>query len=183
MLQDTDMTPPAAAKAKAAHGTHADTRIALRSALGRFATGVTVICAQTADGHVHCMTVNSFASLSLDPPLILWTLRSRSARYHTFSKTHAFSVSVLAETQIDIARKHATPPSAGFSGRHWSAHLGGCPIIEGASAHFVCNSHTEVNQGDHVILIGKITEFTESRHPPLLFMGGKYYSGSALKPL
>ena len=63
-----------------------DTRLALRSALGRFATGVTVISAQTADGHVHCMTVNSFASLSLDPPLILWTLRTGSARYDTFSK-------------------------------------------------------------------------------------------------
>jgi len=175
------MTPPPAAKAQPT--SHHDTRTALRSALGRFATGVTVISAQTTDGHVHCMTVNSFASLSLDPPLILWTLRSRSARYQTFSRTHAFSVSVLAETQIDLARKHAQPPADGFSERNWKAFLGGCPIIDGASAHFICKGHTEVNKGDHVILIGEVTEFAEYNHPPLLFMGGKYFSGSSLKQL
>ena len=177
------MTPPPAAKAKADTALHANTGIALRSALGRFATGVTVIAAQTPDHHVHCMTVNSFASLSLDPPLILWTLRSRSARYHTFSKTHAFSVSVLAETQLDIARQHAMPPPDGFAHRNWKAFLGGCPIVDGASAHFICKGHTEVNKGDHVILIGEVTEFVEHHHPPLVFMGGKYYSGSSLKPL
>jgi len=183
MLLDARVTPPAAAKAGAAHGAQGDAKTALRSALGRFATGVTVISAQTPDQHVHCMTVNSFASLSLDPPLILWTLRSRSARYHTFSRTHAFSVSVLAETQIDVARKHALPPASGYSERNWKAFLGGCPIIEGAAAHFICKGHTEVDKGDHVILIGEITEFAEHQHPPLLFMGGKYYSSSSLQPL
>ena len=175
------MTPPPAAKAQPAP--LQDPRIALRSALGRFATGVTVIAAQTPDGQVHCMTVNSFASLSLDPPLILWTLRSNSARYNTFSKTHAFSVSVLAETQIDIARKHAAPPPDGFAHRDWKSYLGGCPFVDGASAHFICKGHTEVNKGDHVILIGEVTEFAEHRHPPLVFMGGKYYSGSSLELL
>ena len=178
------MTPAPAAKAASTTAAAApDPRLALRSALGRFATGVTVIAAQTADKHVHCMTVNSFASLSLDPPLILWTLRSRSARYHTFSKTHEFSVSVLAETQMDIARKHAAPPPDGFAHRDWKHYLKGCPIIEGASAHFICKGHTEVNKGDHVILIGEVTEFAEHHHPPLVFMGGKYYSGSSLKQL
>ncbi len=181
MLQDTRMTPAPAAKAKTAQ--HADSRTALRSALGRFATGVTVIAAQTPDHHVHCMTVNSFASLSLDPPLILWTLRSSSARYQTFSKTEAFSVSVLAETQFDIARKHAMPPADGVAERNWKAFLGGCPIIEGASAHFICKGHTEVNKGDHVILIGEVTDFAKHHHPPLVFMGGKYYSGSSLQLL
>jgi flavin reductase (DIM6/NTAB) family NADH-FMN oxidoreductase RutF len=176
------MTPPPAATA-ATTATAPDPRLALRSALGRFATGVTVISAQTADKHVHCMTVNSFASLSLDPPLILWTLRSRSARYHTFSKTNEFSVSVLAETQMDIARKHAAPPPDGFAHRDWKHYLKGCPIIEGASAHFICKGHTEVNKGDHVILIGEVTEFAEHHHPPLVFMGGKYFSGSSLKQL
>jgi flavin reductase (DIM6/NTAB) family NADH-FMN oxidoreductase RutF len=179
MLQDARMTPPPAAKA----ASQDDARLALRSALGRFATGVTVIAAQTSDKQVHCMTVNSFTSLSLDPPLILWTLRTRSARYQTFSKTEEFSVSVLAETQIDIARKHAAPPPDGIAHRGWKAFLKGCPIIEGASAHFICKGHTEVNKGDHVILIGEVTEFAEHLHPPLLFMGGKYYSSSSLKQL
>lgn len=172
-----------AIKAKDVRPAHADSSVTLRSALGRFATGVTVISAETADRHVHCMTVNSFASLSLDPPLILWTLRSRSARYQTFSKTQAFSVSVLAETQLDIARKHAMPPPDGFAHRDWKSYLGGCPIVAGASAHFICKGHTEVHKGDHVILIGEITEFAEHKHPPLLFMGGKYYLGSSLEPL
>lgn len=175
------MSPPPAGPGQPAP--YQDARTALRSALGRFATGVTVICAQTPDEHVHCMTVNSFASLSLDPPLILWTLRTGSARYDTFSKAHAFSVNVLAETQIEISRKHARPPAEGFSGRNWKSFFGGCPIIEGASAHFVCNTHTEVHKGDHVILIGEVTEFAEHSPAPLLFMGGKYFSGSSLKPL
>lgn len=177
------MTPPQPAKAQHAPAHYVDERTALRTALGRFATGVTVICAQTPEGHVHCMTVNSFASLSLDPPLILWTLRTGSARYDTFSKAAAFSVNVLSESQIELSRKHARPPTDGFSGRNWKAFLGDCPIIEGASAHFVCRGHTEVKKGDHVILIGEVTEFAEYDHPPLLFMGGKYFSGSSLKPL
>jgi flavin reductase (DIM6/NTAB) family NADH-FMN oxidoreductase RutF len=175
------MTPAPASRTQPAAA--ADPRIALRSALGRFATGVTVISAQTEDNHVHCMTVNSFTSLSLDPPLILWTLRTRSARYQTFSQTEEFSVSVLAETQIEIARKHAAPPPDGVAHRGWKAYLKGCPIIDGASAHFICKGHTEVNKGDHVILIGEVTEFAEHHHPPLVFMGGKYYSSSSLKPL
>ena len=178
------MTPPPPSAQVHAHAApYSDTRTALRSALGRFATGVTVISAQSADGHVHCMTVNSFTSLSLDPPLVLWTLRTGSARYEMFSRTKAFSVSVLAETQIDISRKHAKPPAEGFSGRNWKAFLSGCPIIEGASAHFVCKGHTEVKKGDHVILIGEVTEFAEYHHPPLMFMGGKYYAGSSLKSI
>lgn len=177
------MTPPQPAKAQHAPAHYVDERTALRAALGRFATGVTVICAQTPDGHVHCMTVNSFASLSLDPPLILWTLRTGSARYDTFSKATAFSVNVLSESQIELSRKHARPPTDGFSGKNWKAFLGNCPIIEGASANFVCKGHTEVKKGDHVILIGEVTEFAEFNHPPLLFMGGKYFSGSSLQSL
>jgi flavin reductase (DIM6/NTAB) family NADH-FMN oxidoreductase RutF len=173
------VTPAPASRTQAA----ADPRLALRSALGRFATGVTVISAQTDGNHVHCMTVNSFTSLSLDPPLILWTLRTHSARYKTFSQTEEFSVSVLAETQIDIARRHAAPPPDGIAHREWKAYLKGCPIIEGASAHFICKGHTEVNKGDHVILIGEVTEFAEHHYPPLVFMGGKYYSSSSLKQL
>jgi len=160
-------------------------RLSLRSALGRFATGVTVICAQTPDQIIHCMTVNSFSSLSLDPPLILWSLRTHSARYATFSSTSAFSVSVLSENQVHLARQHATPPSQGhdITQQNWNAFMGGCPIIEGASAHFICNGHTEVRKGDHVILIGEVTEFAEYTHPPLVFMSGKYYSSSHLSPL
>ena len=163
--------------------THREPGIALRAALGRFATGVTIVATEAADGHVHCMTVNSFASLSLDPPLVLWTLRSRSARYETYSHCKTFSVSVLSETQIELARKHAKPPAGGYSERNWKAFMGGCPIIEGAAAHFICKHHSEVTKGDHAVLIGEITEYAEYDHPPLLFMAGKYYSGSSLKLL
>jgi flavin reductase (DIM6/NTAB) family NADH-FMN oxidoreductase RutF len=179
------LTAAPASRARSASGsepTHRDPKLALRSALGRFPTGVTVIATEAADGHVHCMTVNSFASLSLDPPLVLWTLRSRSARYATYSASKVFSVSVLAESQVTIARKHAAPPPGGFAERDWKAFLGGCPIVEGASAHFICKNHSEVAKGDHSILIGEIIEFSEYDHPPLLFMGGKYYSVSDLKP-
>jgi flavin reductase (DIM6/NTAB) family NADH-FMN oxidoreductase RutF len=161
---------------------HRDTKTALRYALGRFTTGVTIVATDAGDGHVHCMTINSFASLSLDPPLVLWTLRTRSARYATYSGSKIFSVSVLADSQVDLARKHAAPPAGGFAERNWKAFLGGCPVIDGACAHFICKNHTEVTKGDHVILIGEIIEFAEYDHAPLLFMSGKYFSGSSLKP-
>ncbi len=158
-------------------------RKALRSALGRFPTGVTVISTRTPDGHVHCMTVNSFASLSLDPPLILWALRTSSVRYATFANSKFFSVNVLSEVQLELARSHAMPVETGTPHHLWDEYLSDCPVIAGASAHFVCRTGNQVQQGDHSILIGEVVEFAESEHRPLLFMSGGYFAGSKLEPL
>jgi flavin reductase (DIM6/NTAB) family NADH-FMN oxidoreductase RutF len=154
----------------------------LRNALGRFATGVTVIATQCGHGRIHGMTVNSFASLSLDPALILWTLRTASARYATFAHCDLFSVNVLAENQLDIARRHARA-GPGVVASTWHGFHSECPVIEGASAQFICRSRNVVHEGDHAILIGEILEFVEFERSPLLFVTGDYFSGSALTRL
>ena len=154
---------------------------ALRSALGRYPTGVTIVSAIGADANVHCMTVNSFTSLSLDPPLVMWALRANSTRYETMANSSIFSVSVLAESQLEVARLHSTLPHRLCALDSWGAFLEGCPVIEGASAHFVCKSSGQMRQGDHTLLVGEIFHFAEGDGKPLLFMSGGYYSGAGVK--
>ncbi len=151
---------------------------ALRSALGCYPTGVTVVATQSQDGLVHCMTVNSFASLSLEPPLILWSLRAHSARFDTFVKCELFSVNVLSESQIDLARRHATPANSAANAGEWNTFLSGCPVVNGAVVQFVCRPDHHVHRGDHAIQIGKVITFAEFDHKPLLFMRGGYFAGS-----
>lgn len=156
---------------------------ALRSALGRYPTGVTVVATQSADGQVHCMTVNSFASLSLEPPLILWALRARSLRFETFVKCPLFSVNVLSESQIDLARRYATPTDIHVNSHDWKHFLSDCPVVQGAVAQFVCRTDNHVRQGDHAIQIGEVIDFAAFDSRPLLFMSGGYYAGSDQIPL
>lgn len=155
---------------------------ALRSALGRFATGVTIIATRCAESRVHSITVNSFTSLSLDPALILWTLRTQSARYATFAHCALFSVNVLAESQVDIARRHARA-SSGIMASRWRGFKSECPVLEGASAQFVCRTRNVVQEGDHAILIGEVLDFVDFDREPLLFVAGGYFSGSVLTRL
>ena len=150
---------------------------ALRSALGRYPTGVTVVAAVGADRHVHCMTVNSFTSLSLDPPLVMWALRTKSARYETLANSAVFSVSVLGEFQIELARQHAMSPPTLFAVDNWDAFLDGCPVIAGAAAHFIYRPSGPMLQGDHTLLVGEVSHFAEGDSKPLLFLSGGYYSG------
>ena len=149
---------------------------ALRSALGRFATGVTVVAAEGADGQVHCITVNSFSSLSLDPALVMWALRTGSTRFDTFTRCETFSVNVLADTQVALARRHAKSPPV-------LVPVHDCPVIPGAASQFVCRLTTQVPQGDHVLLVGEILHFAQSEAHPLLFMSGGFHSGKGLKKL
>ena len=130
------------------------------------------------------MTVNSFASLSLQPPLILWALRARSVRFETFVKCQLFSVNVLAESQVDLARRHATPTTVSVNARDWKAFLSGCPVLQGAVAQFVCRADNHVRQGETTaIQIGEVITFAESECRPLLFMAGGYFAGSDQQPL
>ena len=154
---------------------------ALRSALGRYPTGVSVVSTQSPDGQVHCMTVNSFASLSLEPPLILWALRTRSVRFETFVNCALFSINVLAESQVDLARRHATPTRDAVDSHDWKGFLAGCPVVTGAVAQFVCRTDNQVQQGDHAIQIGEVIKFAEFERKPLLFMSGGYFAGSGLE--
>ncbi len=149
----------------------------LRRALGRFATGVTVVttCDTTqAGGKVEGLTANSFSSVSLDPPLVLWSLSDRAASLPTFMRTSWFAVNVLGSHQHALSRHFATPVAEKFAAIPFTAGLGGCPVLADSLACFECSVFDRVPAGDHVIFLGRVERLTHRDGEPLLFSGGRY---------
>jgi 3-hydroxy-9,10-secoandrosta-1,3,5(10)-triene-9,17-dione monooxygenase reductase component len=150
-----------------------DTR-RLRSALGRFTTGVTIVTCTDAAGEPVGLTVNSFSSLSLEPPLVLWSLRRESPSAAAFSAARHFAVNVLAESQVGVSRSFAARRADRFAEGEWSAGLHGLPVLAGAAAVFECESVSAQVAGDHLLFIGRVLACGDSAVPPLLFQAGHY---------
>lgn len=148
---------------------------ALRAALGRFATGVTLITCRDAQGQPHGLTANSFNALSLDPPLVLWALRRASPQLVFFQQATHFAVNVLAESQIELSRRFASPVPDRFAEGVWSDGQGGAPVLAGCTAVFECATERQVEAGDHLLFIGEVQRFAEVAQPPLLFQAGHYH--------
>ena len=143
-----------------------------RNACGGFSTGVTVISTRSGDGH-HAMTANAFMSISLDPPLIAISIADTARMLPRLRAASAFAVSVLREGMEDIAWHFAGKPR--FEGRAPFTELGGLPVIDDAASIFVANVHSEVQAGDHVIVIGHVhTMQSDPRARPLVFHGGRF---------
>jgi flavin reductase (DIM6/NTAB) family NADH-FMN oxidoreductase RutF len=169
-------TPERAAKAPNAHGateTAIDPR-QFRTALGSFATGVTIVTAQAADGRPVGLTCNSFASVSLNPPLVLWSLITHSPNLSIFQEASHFTVNVLAADQGDLAMQFARSGDDKFAGVDWSQGRGGAPVLRGCVAHFQCRSVDRYYGGDHVIFLGAVEAFAHENDAPLLFARGKF---------
>ncbi len=148
---------------------------AMRAALGRFATGVTLITCRAADGAPVGLTANSFTSLSLDPPLVLWSLRRVSTSLAAFAGAAHFAVNVLAETQVELSRRFASSQQADkFAEGHWAAGIGGVPVLAGCAAVFECAVDSQQLAGDHVLFIGRVLRLADLSVAPLLFQGGHY---------
>lgn len=147
---------------------------ALRQAMGRFATGVAVITTRTSAGRLEGMTVNSFSSVSLDPPLVLWSLRRQARSRAGFVEAGCFAVNILSAEQDALSRHFATPMADRFESLAWEPGHGGCPLLAGCLAHFECDTHEVVEAGDHLILIGRIRQVTHRDGVPLVFHGGQY---------
>jgi flavin reductase (DIM6/NTAB) family NADH-FMN oxidoreductase RutF len=147
---------------------------ALRDALGRFATGVTIITCVDAGGQRVGLTANSFNSLSLDPPLVLWSLRRESPTFEAFESATHFAVNVLAEPQVDLSRRFAAAVDDRFAEGHWSAGLGEAPVLAGCAAVFECRTHARLDGGDHRLYIGEVLRVAEQGIAPLLFHSGHY---------
>lgn len=145
-----------------------------RTALGSYATGVTVITASAPDGRPVGLTCNSFASVSLNPPLVLWSLVSFSPSMTIFQNASHFAVNVLGHGQQDIARQFATPAEDKFAGIGWTAGLGNAPVLNSAVATFQCRSADRYYGGDHVIFLGAVEAYAYNRAEPLLFAQGKF---------
>jgi len=148
---------------------------ALRAALGRYATGVTLITCRDAQGQPHGLTANSFNSLSLDPPLVLWALRRASPQLGCFQHASHFAVNVLAESQIELSRRFASPVHDRFAEGQWTDGQGGAPVLAGCTAVFECATERHLDAGDHVLFIGQVLQLAEAALPPLLFQAGHYH--------
>lgn len=147
---------------------------ALRQALGRFATGVTIITCLDATGQPVGLTANSFNALSLQPPLVLWSLRRVSPSLAAFCAARHFAVNVLAETQVDLSRRFASPVVDKFAEGHWTPGLGDAPVLTACAAVFECEVQAQHEAGDHQLFIGRVRRMADLAVAPLLFQGGHY---------
>lgn len=151
-----------------------DTRT-FRDALGCFPTGVVVITAESAERPPMGITVNSFTSVSLDPPLVLWCVDRRSDRFKTFSGAGGFTVSVLDATHGGVSARLARPGAHALDGIPMAGTMLGPPALADALAVFECIREWVHEAGDHVILVGRVARFSHRRAgAPLVFFRGRY---------
>jgi flavin reductase (DIM6/NTAB) family NADH-FMN oxidoreductase RutF len=150
-------------------------RRSFRDALSTFPTGVTVVTTMTADRELVGITANSFSSVSLDPPLVSFSLARRAFSMQAFVAAEAFAVSVLAFDQGAISNRFAVSSDRKWEGANYVIAANGCPIIAGALASFECAPHAQFDGGDHVIFVGRVTRFERlATGEPLVFSRGSY---------
>ncbi len=146
-----------------------------RSTLGNFATGVTVITALSPDGEPIGVTISSFNSVSLDPPLILWSLSLNSPNIEAFSSASHYAVNVLSVDQRHISDGFASRKSDRFAGLSFSRGLSDVPLLDGCCAWFECTNEAHYPGGDHLIFVGHVERFAQGdAEMPLVFHNGGY---------
>lgn len=145
-----------------------------RTALGTYATGVTIITAMAPDGKPYGLTCNSFASVSLNPPLVLWSLGIYSQGLPIFQNASHFAVNVLGASQQALAATFAKASADKFAGVAWTPGLGNAPLLSGSVAHFQCRAANRYYGGDHVIFLGAVEAYACNGQEPLLFARGGY---------
>ncbi len=146
----------------------------LRRVLGSFVTGVTVVTTCDAVGARYGLTVNSFSSVSLDPPLILWSQSLTSPSHPVFRDAPWFTVHILSQEQLELSRRFATGGADKFAGLEVSEGLGGVPVIAGCTATLECSLESRYPGGDHQVFIGRVHRLRHCSAQPLVFGGGNY---------
>ncbi len=145
---------------------------AFRDALGKFGTGITVVTCDAGDGPLG-ITANSFASVSLDPPLVLWSPAKGSSRYPFFAAATHFAIHVVGADQFDLAAGFARSGDA-FDAFDWERSAEGVPLLANCLARFECTQEALHDAGDHSIVVGRVTRVATREGAPLLFCGGRY---------
>lgn len=143
-----------------------------RDALGRFATGVTVVTIAGPDGPMG-FTANSFASLSLDPALVLWSPAKASQRYPFFAAARHYAIHVLGQDHSDIPARFSKG-GPGFAGLDWHLNAEAVPVLPGAIARFDCAQHATHDGGDHLIIVGQVLRLALEEGEPLVFAKGRF---------
>jgi flavin reductase (DIM6/NTAB) family NADH-FMN oxidoreductase RutF len=147
----------------------------LRRAFGSFATGITIVTTTDDDGQPVGLTANSFTSVSLDPPLVLFCLDRKSSNLQRFQRSAAFGINVLSSDQQELSTRFVKRGEDRFNGVSWALRETGVPVIEGAAATFECEAHTSFDGGDHLVLIGRVRRFDfDAERDPLLYFQGRY---------
>ncbi len=146
-----------------------------RQALGHFATGVTIVTTRDENGEYIGVTANSFNSVSMDPPLVLWSLDKRTHSLKVYETAEHFVVNVLAADQVSLSKRFATSGVKDkFRGVSFAEGVGGAPILAGCAAYFQCKKSFVYEGGDHLILVGEVVTFEASGRSGLVFHKGSY---------
>jgi flavin reductase (DIM6/NTAB) family NADH-FMN oxidoreductase RutF len=156
----------------------------LRNALGRFATGVCVVTTRTSGGQTAGLTVNSFSSVSLDPPLVAWCLGRNAPSLKAFAEAEHFAVHVMSADQHAMAMHFARPATDKFADvrDEFEPGIDQVPVLRNALARFECRKASAVDGGDHVIFIGRVERFAYTDRPPLLFHAGRFLNSDTGRP-
>ncbi|MEN9902179.1 MAG: hypothetical protein RL651_843 [Pseudomonadota bacterium] len=147
----------------------------LRVALGRFPTGVAVITALDADGLAIGLTVSSFNTVSLEPPLVVWSLQLSSRHLTTFDTTKRYAINILSQDQAEVSNLFASSLDNAFDAVAWAPGLSGVPLLAGCCAWFEVENFQQLDGGDHRLYLGKVSRFAADPSPvPLVFHDGDY---------
>ena len=148
-----------------------------RASLGMFATGVTIVTARTANGELVGLTANSFNSVSLSPPLVLWSLSQAASSMAAFSTGLHYAINILAADQKELAERFASKRVDRWDSVAFTDGMAGAPLLSGAAATFECFNRSRYVEGDHVIFVGEVEHCQhQANAAPLLYHGGKFYT-------
>lgn len=161
----------------------AKAKIDYRRALAQFATGVTIVTTRDPDGVPTGLTVNSFNSVSLEPPLVLWSLALKASSLAAFKTCRHYAVNVLGAGQLDAAKTFADAKADRFATVPWHAGPFDMPIIDGAVASLIVGNRSQYIEGDHMILVGEVVTYDAPGGPPLVFHDGRYIASATEEPL
>jgi flavin reductase (DIM6/NTAB) family NADH-FMN oxidoreductase RutF len=148
-----------------------------RTALGMFATGVTIVTARAPDGSLVGLTANSFNSVSLNPPLVLWSLSQAASSMAAFRTGSHYAINILGADQQALAQRFSTRHADRFADVAFVQGQSGAPLLAGAVASFECFNRSRYVEGDHVIFVGEVEHCShQAGSSPLLYHGGKFYT-------
>lgn len=151
-----------------------------RRALGRFPTGVAVVTALGADGRAVGMTINSFTSVSLEPPVVAWSIGRKAPSYEVFADARHFVINVLSLEQLSVSAQFSRPSQDKFAGIAWREGVGGVPVLDGCVAQFECSVRERIAVGDHDMLFGDVLRYAHAERLPLAYALSGYASVNTL---
>ena len=153
----------------------------LKDAFGRFATGIGVAACRDPDGAMSAITINSFTSVSLEPPLVLWCLENRASTYSAFMSAESYGVSILRADQELVSQRFAHFLPNGPKEEEFESWVTGAPILKARLAGFDCKVVARHDAGDHVIMVGEVVQFDSIAGDPLIYFASNYIPGTEKK--